>query len=71
MKIQIKVKANSKKEGVERLADGTYRVSVKAPAREGKANEALLSLLAKYFCVPKSTMKLVRGKHAKMKTVEF
>ncbi len=33
--------------------EGEFIVSVRAPAREGKANQALIGALATYFSVPK------------------
>ena len=41
MKIQIKVHARSKRESVVPQPDGSYKVDVKAPPVEGKANEAV------------------------------
>lgn len=39
MKLQITVKPNSRKPGVEKLPDGNFRVAVSAPPWEGRANE--------------------------------
>ena len=49
MKIQIKVHARSKREGVVPQLDGSYKVDVKAPPVEGKANEAVCKVIAEYF----------------------
>ncbi len=67
MKITVQVKPNSKKEAVERLADGTYVVRVNAPPVEGKANERVIELLAQHLGVPKTRIELVSGHHAKRK----
>ena len=56
---------------MKKLADGEYSVSVRAPAREGKANEAVIELLAKHFFVPKSFVKIIRGQTARRKLVEI
>lgn len=71
MKFNIKVKANSKAEEIEKLSVNEYRVKVKSPAKEGKANEAVISLLSKYFDIPKSRVIIIKGHKNKNKTVEI
>ena len=71
MRIQITVKPNSKKEALEKLESGEYLVRVKAPAREGKANEAVAKLLAKHFGVSKSQIEIVRGLGGRKKWVDI
>lgn len=48
-----------------------FKIKVKAPAIEGKANEAMIKLLAKYFDIPKSRIKIARGEFAKNKILEI
>ena len=71
MKIWVTVKPQARREEVRKLADGEYSVSVRAPAREGKANEAVIELLAEHFSVPKSSIRIVRGETARRKLVEI
>ena len=71
MNIQITVRPDAKREGVEKLADGTYRVAVHAPPHEGRANAAVIQLLADYFSVPKSTIEIVRGETGRKKWVRL
>lgn len=71
MKIEITVKSNSRKPGVEKLPDGTYRVSVNAPPREGRANEEVIVALADFFGVKKSGIRIVLGTSGKKKVVEI
>ena len=70
MKIQITVKPNARRPAVERLPDGSYRVAVNAPPVEGRANQAVIELIADYFNVPKSSVTLLRGMRGKKKVVE-
>ena len=56
--ITVDVKTNSHFISLEKLAENHYLVRVKAPAKKGKANMAVLKLLKKHF---KNDMKLVRG----------
>ena len=70
-RIQVTVKPQAKKEEVKKIADGEYVALVRAPAREGKANEALIELLAGCFSVPKSSVRIVRGRASRRKLVEI
>lgn len=56
---------------MKRVGDGEYIASVRAPAREGKANETLMKLLASYFSVPKSSVRIIRGQRGRRKLIEF
>ena len=69
--IWVTVKPHAKKEEVKKLADGEYSASVHVPAREGKANQALIDLLADHFSVPKSSVRIIRGKTSRRKLVEI
>ncbi len=51
--------------------DGGYLVRVKEPAQDGKANEAVISALAKYFRLPKRAVSIVRGHQSRNKLVEL
>ncbi|MEA3253855.1 MAG: DUF167 domain-containing protein [Chloroflexota bacterium] len=70
MKVQIKVKPNSKTAEVIQEGDGLV-VKVKEPPREGKANQAVIKLLAKYFGVSQSQVRIVAGFRGKSKVVEI
>ncbi|HXG52076.1 MAG TPA: DUF167 domain-containing protein [candidate division Zixibacteria bacterium] len=71
IRIRVIVKPAAKKEGVIELAPGEYRVSVNAPPAEGRANQAVLELLADYFSVRKSAVRIVAGRSARKKIVEI
>jgi len=71
MRIKIIVKPNAKREAIEKTADGDYRVFVKAPAREGRANEAVIKVLAAHFKVPRSSIEILTGLSSKAKWVEI
>ena len=57
--------------GVALLADGraVLRVRVGAPPEGGKANAALLALLAKRWGLPKTSLSLAAGQRDRLKTV--
>ena len=71
MKISVKIKPNSKTEAVEILPDGEFLVRVKAPAKEGRANEALIVALKNHFNVPKSRISIASGLGSKNKIVDI
>ena len=71
MKISILLKPNSRhREEVVVGDDGVLTIYTKAPAIEGRANLAAVKLLAKYFSVTPSKVKLVRGAASKYKVFE-
>ena len=71
MRISVKVKPNAKKESVLSMADGSLVVSLSAPAAEGKANAALVKLLAKHFGTAPSCITIVSGASSRTKRVEI
>jgi len=69
MKIQVKVKPSSRTEEVSQEGD-SFIVKVKEPPKEGKANQAVIKLLAGHFGVPKSQVRVVSGFTSKNKVIE-
>jgi uncharacterized protein len=69
--ISVTVKPNAKSAAVTKLTETEYRVTLHAPARDGKANRALIELLANYFHVPKSAITIVSGQFARKKLVKI
>lgn len=69
MKLSIVVKPNSKKESVTLNVDGTFTVKVNAPPVDGKANQRVIELLAKYFKKPKSSIETLHGSSGKKKII--
>ena len=70
MRITVKVKPNSKTDSIEKTGEGEYTVRVKAPAKEGKANDAVIKALGEYFGVPKSRIKVARGLGSRNKIID-
>jgi uncharacterized protein (TIGR00251 family) len=69
MKIQVKVKSNSRTEKVRQEGD-SFIGKVKEPPKEGKANQAVIKLLAEHFGVPKSQVRILSGFRSKNKVIE-
>ncbi|HEY4711716.1 MAG TPA: DUF167 domain-containing protein [Dehalococcoidia bacterium] len=70
MKIQVKVKPGAKTEEVSREGD-SFIVKVKEPPREGKANQAVIKLLAAHFGVPQSQVRILSGFRSRNKVIEL
>ncbi|MDD5313231.1 MAG: DUF167 domain-containing protein [Dehalococcoidia bacterium] len=70
MKINVKVTTLATREEVFKQGD-VYNVRVKEPPREGKANEAVIKVLAGHFRVPKSAVRIVSGQFSHNKIVEI
>jgi uncharacterized protein len=67
--IVVTVKPNSKRSAV-RLEGEAVEVSVAAPARDGRANEAVRRSLATALGVPLRSVALARGAASRRKTFE-
>ena len=70
-RIWVTVKPRAKKEEVRKTDDGEYIASVHAPPQQGKANKALIELLANYFSVPKSSVRIIMGQTGRKKLIEI
>ena len=70
MKISVKVVTRSFRDEVVKTGDD-YTVRVKALPKEGKANEAVIKLLAKYFGVARSSVRITCGLSSRNKIVEI
>jgi uncharacterized protein (TIGR00251 family) len=69
MKIQVRVKPNSRTEEVSQEGESVI-VKVREPPEEGKANQAVIRLLAKHFGVASSKVRILSGFRSKSKVVE-
>lgn len=66
--VVVRVKPGSRKGPlVEADADGQLTVYVREPAVDGKANAAVIRVLAEHFGVPRSRVELTSGAGARVK----
>lgn len=70
MKIVVYAKPRSWEEAVEKIDDGHYVVAVREPPVQGKANEAIVRALARYFHVAPTCVRLLSGFSAKEKVFD-
>ena len=71
MRIKVVVVPRSSRNGIEELPDGSFKVWVRAVPEKGKANLAVIELLALNFRVPKTQIELISGHRDKHKIFEI
>ena len=71
MKLKVKVKPSSRKDQVIKELDGTYKIKIKAPPVEGKANAYLITFLASVFDIPRTSIILLKGTAQANKLLEI
>jgi len=69
VKIRVRVIPNSKTDQVIREGDG-FLVRVKEPPKEGRANQAVIRLLAQYFSVPRDSVRISSGLKSRNKVID-
>ena len=71
MKITVIAKPRAKENRVEKIGETHYRVWVKAPPDEGRANQAICEVLADYLGIPKLRLSVAAGHKSKTKILEI
>ena len=69
--LRVKVKPGSREEGFTELADGSWLARVKAPPVDGKANAALISVIAAHFGLRKAQVTIRSGAGTRIKRVQL
>lgn len=69
--LDIAVKPRSSREGVGPVQGDRLCVAVNAPPVDGKANEAVVRVLAQTFKVARSAVAIARGETGRKKTVRI
>ncbi len=70
IRLAVRVQPNSSRNEVVGFQGDLLRVSVTAPAKEGRANKALVELLSDWLGVPRSAVNIVRGYTSRDKTLD-
>ena len=66
----IRVQPNAKKEGFAGIWNNTrLKIALKAPAVDGKANEALIDFISDFFHLKKSSIFIMTGQTSRSKIV--
>jgi uncharacterized protein (TIGR00251 family) len=67
--IKVRVQPRSSRNQIEGFVGDTLRLRVSAPPEDGKANQAVIALLAIGLDVAKSSVRIVRGHSSRDKFV--
>jgi uncharacterized protein (TIGR00251 family) len=70
MRVSVLVVPNARKNGVVEEGDH-LKVYVRAPPVKGKANEAVIEVLAEFFGVKKGDIRIISGERSREKVVEI
>ncbi|MDE1846135.1 MAG: DUF167 domain-containing protein [Candidatus Micrarchaeota archaeon] len=74
MEIKVRVTPNSKTahvmNAVIKIDETNFAVKVNAPATENRANKRLVEIMADYFHVRKSCVKIISGLNSRNKVLE-
>lgn len=69
-RIALRVTPNAKGDALS-IEDGVVKVRVTVVPEDGKANKAVIALLAKALGVSKSSLTIIRGETARAKVVQI
>lgn len=70
VRFRAKVQARARREEVAGIQNGALRIRVTAPPVAGRANQAVVALLARCLHLPKSSIKIAAGERAPLKVIE-
>ena len=69
MLLHIRVQSNSSRNRLIVEDDGRLRLCITTPPVDGKANKAIISLLAKWLKVPKRSISIISGELSREKRI--
>jgi len=70
VKVNVRVKPNSKTEEII-PENGGFIVRVKEPPKEGKANGAVIRVLAKHLGIPVTKLRISQGLTSRTKVIQI
>jgi uncharacterized protein YggU (UPF0235/DUF167 family) len=71
MYLKVRVTADAKENRITPKGPDAFIVQVRAEAREGRANAAVIAVLARHLNVPPSALRLIKGAHSPSKIFEL
>ena len=71
VRLHVRVTPRAARDCIDGPRDGVLRVRLTAPPAEGRANEALIRLLARALGVPPRNVRVARGQTTRKKLVEI
>lgn len=71
-RLELRVQPGAPRTGLRgRMADGTLKVAVAAPPEGGRANEAVVELVAELLGVARRQVRVARGASSRSKSLEI
>ncbi len=70
MRIEVKVVPGAKKDFLKE-EEGRWKIYLRAPALEGRANKALIKFLSERLKVAKSQIEIIKGLKSRRKTIKI
>jgi len=71
-RLAVRVQPGARRAGLAgRLADGTWKLAVTAPPADGRANAAVVELVADVLGLRARQVRLVKGMGSRSKTIEI
>ena len=70
-KFLVKVKPNARENSLRQFQESTWIAKVKASPKDGKANRAVIELIAKQFKVTKPRVSIKSGKSGRIKLIQL
>ena len=71
MLIKVKVFPGSKREEIIKKSEDSFEIKVKAKPQRGEANREAMKVLAFYFKIPESKIRLIKGFRERNKIFEI
>jgi len=71
VRIGVKVITRAKKEGIEKVSDGSYKIKVSLPPEKLRANKRVIELLSEEFDIKKKNIKIISGETSSKKIIEI
>lgn len=69
--IEVRVKTRAKERSLVVDSAGTYQISTPAVPEKGRANIAVINILAEHFHTPKQCISIVKGQTTSRKLVKI
>lgn len=71
MRIFITAKPAAREESIEKIDESHFVVAVKEPPIQGRANRAIIEVLADYFKISSGRIRIIAGMTSRQKMVEI
>lgn len=69
MYLRITVTPGAKKEGLQKLSENKWLISVKEPAEQNLANARVCTLIARELGIPTSDVRILTGHRSRVKMI--